>query len=245
MKTYYQTDNEGYFLYEFEAPEGPLPHNSTELAPTFSEGFVARFTGVSWEQVENHKGEQGYVYGEPFEIYEYGPYPEGWSATPPPPSEDELAQQEYSAAVSESTNLLLLRMQRELVQVDDFTEQEFSVFAKAGLFPVWEPNAHYEKNERIVFENIVYEVQQELTSQAHQKPGDVGMLSSYRPISSYYETESDGSLDKPYAYLHGMDVYSGKYYTFENALYLAKADLLPCVWDPGTPGLWQWELITN
>ena len=40
-----------------------------------------------------------------------------------------------------------------------------------------------------------------------------------------------------------MDVSNGKYYTFESTLYLAKADMKPCVWNPGTPGLWQWEVV--
>lgn len=40
-----------------------------------------------------------------------------------------------------------------------------------------------------------------------------------------------------------MDVYTGKYYTFQGKLYRAKADMIPCIWEPGTPGLWQWELV--
>lgn len=92
---------------------------------------------------------------------------------------------------------------------------------------------------------MVYEVQQPVTAQAHQPPDAVGMSAIYRPLSVDPETgaEPDGDRNNPYAYLAGMDVRSGKYYTFEGKLYLAKADLIPCVWAPGTPGLWQWELV--
>ena len=55
--------------------------------------------------------------------------------------------------------------------------------------------------------------------------------------------EPDGSLENPFAYLSGMDVSTGKYYTFEGKLYLAKADMKPCVWPPNSPGLWQWSLV--
>ena len=34
-------------------------------------------------------------------------------------------------------------------------------------------------------------------------------------------------------------------YRFNEKTYLAKADMLPCTWDPGTAGLWQWEEVTN
>lgn len=43
-----------------------------------------------WGYVEDHKGKSGYVNGEPHEIKEYGPLPEGWSDTPPPPTTEEL-----------------------------------------------------------------------------------------------------------------------------------------------------------
>jgi len=89
---------------------------------------------------------------------------------------------------------------------------------------------------------VVYEAQQDVTAQAHQAPDSAGMLAIYRPISASGDT-ADGSRDKPYAYLNGMDVSTGKYYSFEGKLYLAKSDMKPCVWNPGTAGMWQWELV--
>lgn len=158
---------------------------------------------------------------------------------------EELAAAEYAAAQAEASQILTARAQRQMVQAETFTDTEIAVFAKAGLFPVWAPGETYAKGNRLVHEGIVYEVQQPVTAQAHQPPGSTGMLAIYLPISVDPETgvEPDGSRDNPYAYLPGMNVYNGKYYTFEGKLYLAKADLIPCVWPPNTPGLWQWEEV--
>ena len=43
-----------------------------------------------WIYVEDHKGKSGYIKGEPYEIKEYGPLPDGWSDTPPTPTHEEL-----------------------------------------------------------------------------------------------------------------------------------------------------------
>lgn len=70
--------------------------------------------------------------------------------------------------------------------------------------------------------------------------------SVYRPLSVDPETgdEPDGSQEHPFAFLYGMDMYSGKYYSYNNHLYLAKSDMMACVWPPDTEGLWQWELVS-
>ncbi len=161
------------------------------------------------------------------------------------PTAEDIAQAEYAAATSEASAVLTARMQRQLVQTEAFTGAEMTLFAKAGLFPAWAAGTAYAKGERLVHEGVVYEVQQPVTAQEHQAPGSAGMLAVYRPISADPETgsEPDGSRENPYAYLAGMDVFTGKYYTFEDALYLAKADLIPCIWNPGTAGLWQWEKV--
>ena len=160
-----------------------------------------------------------------------------------PPEEAALA--EYITATTESAAIFTARVQRQFVQAEDFTATEYATFAKAGLFPEWTHGAEYVKGNRIMHEGVVYEVQQPVTAQEHQPPGSTGMFAVYRPISVDSETgdEPDGSREKPYAFLSGMDVYTGKYYTFEGKLYLAKADMIPCVWAPGTAGLWQWELV--
>jgi hypothetical protein len=103
-KTVYQYDNAGYYLGETEAFGGLMPHNCTATAPELQTDFVPRWTGAVWEQVEDHKGKEGYLNGQAHTIKDYGPLPEGWSDTPPPPTEAELAAQrkaEILAALAE------------------------------------------------------------------------------------------------------------------------------------------------
>jgi hypothetical protein len=102
MKTVYQYNHNGYYIGETTAytmKQGdeeilPLPYNSTELAPELQDGYIPRWTGEAWEQIENHKGETGYLNGEHTEIKEYGALPEGWSTEAPEPSEEEKARTE-------------------------------------------------------------------------------------------------------------------------------------------------------
>lgn len=89
MLKYYQYTSDGYYAGEVE-DYGLLPNNATRTVPTIVEGFVPRWTGNNWEQVEDHKGKSGYVNGQPHEVKEYGPLPAGWSDTPPPPTTGEL-----------------------------------------------------------------------------------------------------------------------------------------------------------
>ena len=89
MAKAYQYDASGYYAGEVDDYGGPLPNNATRTAPQTQDGYVPRWTGATWEQVENHKGEEGYRDGKPCTINEYGPLPDGWSATPPPPAQEE------------------------------------------------------------------------------------------------------------------------------------------------------------
>ena len=161
-----------------------------------------------------------------------------------PLTPEEKAEADYAAAY-EATTILTAHMQRQTVQEMDATPMQFTVFARAGLFPIWTAGEAYIKGNRIVHEGVVYEALTPVTGEAHQPPGSAGMLAVYRPLSIDPETgaEPDGSRENPYTWLSGMDVHTGKYYTFEGKLYLAKADMIPCVWAPGTAGLWQWELV--
>ena len=71
-----------------------------------------------------------------------------------------------------------------------------------------------------------------VTPQAHQPPGGDGMLAVYRPI----DREHAGTLADPIPWVYGMDCLEGKYYSCEGKRYLAKLDMLPCVWTPGAAG---------
>lgn len=84
----------------------------------------------------------------------------------------------------------------------------------------------------LVHEGQTYRVVQTVTPQAHQPPGGEGMLAVYRPI----DREHAGTLADPIPWVYGMDCLEGKYYSCEGKRYLAKLDMLPCVWTPGSAG---------
>ena len=88
MAKCYQYTADGYYAEEIE-DYGLLPNNATYTAPELQEGHIPRWNGKTWEQVENHQGEEGYVDGKSYTIKEYGPYPDGWSDTPPEPTPEE------------------------------------------------------------------------------------------------------------------------------------------------------------
>lgn len=75
--------------------------------------------------------------------------------------------------------------------------------------------------------------------QEHQPPHGEGMLAVYRPI----DTAHTGTLEDPIPWVYGMDCTEGLYYSYNATVYLCKANMTPCVWAPGTAGLWQWEAV--
>lgn len=75
--------------------------------------------------------------------------------------------------------------------------------------------------------------------QEHQPPHGEGMLAVYRPI----DTAHTGTLEDPIPWVYGMDCTEGLYYSYNAIVYLCKANMTPCVWAPGTAGLWQWEAV--
>ena len=88
MTKAYQYDASGYFVEAVE-DYGLLPNNATRTAPKPQDGYIPRWNGNQWEQIEDHKGQEGYVDGKPFTIKEYGPLPDGFNKFPPPPTLEE------------------------------------------------------------------------------------------------------------------------------------------------------------
>ena len=102
MTKTYQYTADGYYAGAAE-DYGLLPNNATYTAPTIRDGHIPRWNGTAWEQVENHKGREGYVDGRPHTVQSYGPLPTGWSDTPPEPTLEEakgLAMRAVDAATS-------------------------------------------------------------------------------------------------------------------------------------------------
>lgn len=93
----------------------------------------------------------------------------------------------------------------------------------------------------LVHDDQTYRVVQDVTPLESQPPDMDGMLAIYRPI----DREHAGTLSDPIPWVYGMDCYSGKYYVHNGQTYLAKMDMLPCVWEPGSAGTeGQWEAVT-
>lgn len=136
-------------------------------------------------------------------------------------------------------NAISAAMQKQAVETAEFTPAEMISIGKAGFFDEWEAGVAYQSGKRLTHEGSVYVVIQEVLSQAHQPPSAPGMLAIYRPV----EVSASGTIEDPIPYQYGMDVHNGKYYRYEGHNYLAKADMTPCVWAPGTPDLWQWEAV--
>ncbi|WP_297893730.1 phage tail protein [uncultured Desulfovibrio sp.] len=131
MATAYQYTADGYYAGEVD-DYGVLPNNATYTAPTLKKGFVPCWDGKKWEQVEDHKGESGYVNGQPHTINEYGPLPEGWSDTPPPPSlSDAQATKAASIVAAHETALA------GAIAMSDPTPSNVAV--EAGLLAVSDP----------------------------------------------------------------------------------------------------------
>ena len=63
----------------------------------------------------------------------------------------------------------------------------------------------------------------------------------YRPIDQSHA----GTLEDPIPWVYGMDCHAGVYFSYQGHIYQVAegGDMVPCVWAPGTAGLWQWVLI--
>ena len=124
------------------------------------------------------------------------------------PTEEEIAAAELAAAKREADAVLAAKSRVNMVQTMSFTSAEFSLLAKAELFPVWAAGETYPQGHRIQHEGIVYEVVSAggVTAQEHQPPSAEGMLAVYRPLSVDPETgtEPDGTQDNPYIFIYGM-----------------------------------------
>lgn len=91
----------------------------------------------------------------------------------------------------------------------------------------------------LVYNGQTYRVVQDVTPLESQPPDMEGMLAICRPV----EREHAGTMADPIPWVSGMDCKEGKYYRYEDKTYLCKSDMLPCVWPPDTPDMWQWEVI--
>ena len=151
-------------------------------------------------------------------------------ADQPPPKPNPVANAEK----------LLRSMQVRAAALAISAEDDAAAFTLAPLCKAWTANTHYDALEIVNHENQSYRVVQAVDSQKHQPPGADGMLAIYRPIDP-----ATGTQDDPKKFFYGMDVTNGLYYIHADKLYLAKADLPACTYEPGAEGVWQWEEVTG
>ncbi|WP_294191854.1 hypothetical protein [uncultured Cloacibacillus sp.] len=173
-----------------------------------------------------------------------------WSKMITPEMREAQKQEQLKAqAQREADAVLEAKSRAALVQTASFTAAEFSLLAKAELFPVWTAGETYPQGRRIQHEGIVYEVvaADGVTAEAHQPPNGEGLLAVYRPLSTDPSTGETptGTQDDPIPYLDGMDVVKDKYYSYNGKLYKANLTMPACVWPPDTAGLWQWTEVTE
>ena len=114
-----------------------------------------------------------------------------------------------------------------------------------GLFKTWEEvleaGAEIAANTIISCGDKLYRVVQNVTPQSHQRPDGDGMLAVYRPIDQTHA----GTKADPIPFIYGMDTVAEKYYSYNGKVYLCKLTMPACVYAPDTPGLWQWEEVTD
>ena len=133
----------------------------------------------------------------------------------------------------------LKALQRQTAIRSIALDDDASALIVAPVCPEWAAGQNYKAGDILNHNGTAYRVIQDVLSLENQPPDADGMLAVYRPIS----LTSSGTIDDPIPFENGMDVTSGTYYSYNGKVYLAKADMLPCVWPPDTPGLWQWEEV--
>lgn len=130
----YQYDADGYYAEPIE-DFGLLPNNSTYVKPVLLAGFIPKWNGKEWQQVENHKDEDGYLNGQPYRIKDYGPYPDGFSLTPqepPKPTLEELKANGIARIDAATSGEILAGFDYEFAgetlhfSYDAFDQQNFS-----------------------------------------------------------------------------------------------------------------------
>lgn len=75
--------------YTHSAPANPgtlAPTNALRGdKPVAGAGYWPAEKDGAWTQIEDHRGKEGWLNGEPFTISDFGPLPNGWSDTAPEP----------------------------------------------------------------------------------------------------------------------------------------------------------------
>ena len=248
----------------------PAAATTTE-PPTAGEKQAACFEAASktWVLKADYRGEKWYdkETRELHEIKDIGVEPdetawtqaepkdleavwdEGTSAWVIPPEVQE--RRDIAEAESQTAALLDKQQRIQAAQTMTFSAPEFRLLAKAKYFDTWQPNTHYDKGKRLLWNGVVYEVRQEggVDSLENYPPDGEGLLAVYRPLSVDSETGegATGTIDDPIPFIYGMDVKGQKYYSYEGKVWFcnSETDIDNCVWYPGQEGVHFWEEVTE
>lgn len=215
------------------------PRNALRAEPPRLDGLwpVLNATRDGWDLVEDNRGREGYIGGEPAAVAELGPLPDGWSDTRPdsPPTEEEERMLSRARADAILSPLLM----KAVAETAELTDAELVTVGAAGYFDEWTAGEVYAAGERLVHDGIVYVVEQAVVAQEHQPPDSAGMLAVYRPVRPAGEDEPDGSIDHPFDLIVGMAGEVGTFYRHAGEVWeclRAMANILES-WLPGSPGM--------
>lgn len=73
------------------------------------------------------------------------------------------------------------------IQEKQYSPSEYAMFVKAGLYPYWNYGIEYQKGQRIVFDDILYEVQKDVLSTEEFPPIKDIKRATYRPLFTNIE----------------------------------------------------------
>lgn len=152
-------------------------------------------------------------------------------------------EQAKAAAEARLTSQMQAAVKLYVKKATDIPDEQ--ALEMPDLFRTWDEvlaaGEQLEADTVLNLDGQLYGVVQPVTPQEHQRPDGEGMLAIYRPIDQTHE----GTREDPVPFVYGMDTEQGTYYSSGGKTYLCNLTMTPCVWAPGTPGLWQWTKVTE
>lgn len=207
-----------------------IPADCTEIAPPAKkENYVAVWNGTAWEQVEDNRGVEYWlpedIYGTPARVMkELGALPEGAITTPPEQTQEEKNQEQANTAKSELRNLAINAMMATLAGGDISVQQieyQSNIMALSDdvallipeVYPVWNANSiEYKLGDRVTYNNVLYKVLQNHTSQEGWTPTSAPSLFA-KVLTSEGEILDWEQPSSTNPYMKGDKVrYNGKVY---------------------------------
>ena len=106
-----------------------------------------------------------------------GKYTKTWNKIPLTDEEKQSLYYTKSEEIIKNQNNIYNNIQEK-----QYSPSEYAMFVKAGLYPEWNFNIEYKKGQRIVFDDILYEVQKDVISIEEFPPIKDIKQTTYRPL---------------------------------------------------------------